>query len=139
MYLSTQQDFDKTKYFTPNMLGGYVEYDVDLSEVGCGCVSALYTILMPSVDENEDPFGYCDANKIGGHWCPEFDLMEANKYSWHTTAHKCDTPVNGVYDNCDRGGTCSLNIHENNIAGEFLPGSTSGIDTNYEFHVKLDF
>ena len=49
MYLSTQQDFDKTKYFTPNMLGGSMEYDVDLSEVGCGCITALYTILMPSV------------------------------------------------------------------------------------------
>lgn len=121
------------------MLGGSVEYDVDLTEVGCGCVAALYTILMPSVDENEDPFGYCDANKIGGHWCPEFDLMEANKYSWHTTAHKCDTPTDGVYNNCDRVGECTLNIHENDIAGEFLPGSTFGIDTNFEFHVKLDF
>lgn len=130
MYLSTQQEFDKTKYFTPNMLGGSVEYDVNLSEVGCGCVAALYTVLMPSVDENVDPFGYCDANRIGGHWCPEFDVMEANMYSFHTTAHKCDAPVDGVYDNCDRGGTCTLNVHENNIAGDFIPGSTLGIDTN---------
>ena len=123
----------------PNMLGGSVEYDIDLSEVGCGCVAALYTVLMPSVEDNEDPFKYCDANQVGGHWCPEFDLMEANKYSFHTTAHKCDAPTDGVYDNCDRGGECTLNIHENNIAGEYIPGSASGIDTNYEFHVKLDF
>lgn len=78
LYLSTQQEFDATKYFTPNMLGGSLEYDVDLSEVGCGCVAALYTILMPSVEDNEDPFKYCDANQVGGHWCPEFDIMEAN-------------------------------------------------------------
>ena len=65
--------------------------------------------------------------------------MEANKFSFHTTAHKCDTPTNGVYDNCDRDGTCTLNIHQNDITGEFLPGSTIGIDTNYEFHFKLDF
>ena len=141
MYLSTVQEIDTTKYFTPNMLGGSLEYDVDLSEVGCGCVAALYSILMPTVDaeENPDPFKYCDANRIGGHWCPEFDVMEANKFSFHTTAHKCDALTNGIYDNCDRTGTCTLNIHENDVVGEFIPGSTTGIDTTREFHVKIDF
>lgn len=123
----------------PNMLGGSVEYDVNLAEVPCGSVTALYTVLMPSVEDNEDPFKYCDANQVGGHWCPEFDLMEANRYSFHTTAHKCDAPTNGVYDNCDRGGTCTLDVLENATAGDFLPGSSVGIDTNEEFHVKLDF
>ena len=66
MYLATSREddpevVDPTKYFKPNMLGGSFEYDVDLSQVGCGCVTALYTILMPSVDENVDPWKYCDA------------------------------------------------------------------------------
>ena len=25
---------------------------------------------------------YCDANQVGGTFCPEFDIMEANKFSW---------------------------------------------------------
>ena len=31
MYLSTQQGIDRNAFFTPNMLGGSIEYDVDLS------------------------------------------------------------------------------------------------------------
>jgi hypothetical protein len=66
MYLATSREedsesVDPTKYFKPNMLGGSMEYDINLSQVGCGCVTALYTILMPSVDENVDPWKYCDA------------------------------------------------------------------------------
>ena len=31
MYLSTQKEIDREAYFTPNMLGGSIEYDIDLS------------------------------------------------------------------------------------------------------------
>lgn len=61
MYLSTQPTLDTSKYFMPNMLGGSLEWDVDLSEVGCGCLTALYAIGMPAVDNGSDPFQYCDA------------------------------------------------------------------------------
>ena len=105
MYLSTVESLDPSQYFKPNMLGGVMEYDVDLSQVGCGCISALYTVLMPAVDNFEDPFKYCDANQVGGFWCPEFDIMEANRHAFHVTGHKCDPPnPNGVYSSCDRGG-----------------------------------
>ena len=30
-YLSNTQMFDKDQYYTPNLLGGSLEYDVDLS------------------------------------------------------------------------------------------------------------
>ena len=64
MYLSTQKEIDRNAFFTPNMLGGSVEYDVDLSAVGCGCVTTLYSVLMPAADSPEKAFrfGYCDAN-----------------------------------------------------------------------------
>ena len=74
MYLSESPTLDTSKYYKPNLLGGRFEYDVDLSQVSCGCVSALYTILMPGLDNTNDPFKYCDANQVGGHWCPEFDI-----------------------------------------------------------------
>ena len=62
MYLSTSPTLDTSSYYKPNLLGGSMEYDVDLSLVSCGCVSALYTILMPAIDNTDDPFKYCDAN-----------------------------------------------------------------------------
>lgn len=31
-------------YFLPNLLGGSVEYDVDLSQHECGCIAAFYLV-----------------------------------------------------------------------------------------------
>lgn len=113
MYLANSDSLDPNDYFKVNLLGGSMEFDVDLSDSGCGCVAALYTILMPAKDNNSDPFKYCDANQVGGHWCPEFDIMEANKHAFHVTGHKCDAPQNGIYYNCDRGGQCTLDVLKN--------------------------
>jgi len=72
-YLSTSQDWNKDNYFRPNLLGGSMEYDVDLSQVSCGCNAALYTIRMPGVGSNGLPFEssdglhYCDAASVGGN------------------------------------------------------------------------
>jgi hypothetical protein len=111
--LSTVDYVDISKYFKPNMLGGIMEYDIDLSLAGCGCISAIYGVVMPGIDNTKDKFQYCDANRVGGHWCPEFDIMEANKYAFHVTGHKCDEPTNGVYNNCDRAGQCTLDYLTN--------------------------
>ena len=63
MYLSTSSTTNTAAYFKPNMLGGSMEYDVDHSKVGCGCLSGIYMVRMPSLDTgNTDPFKYCDAN-----------------------------------------------------------------------------
>lgn len=81
---------------------------------------------------------YCDANKGEGSWCPEMDMMEANKYAWRTTPHKCDAPnSNGHYYNCDRGG-CGKSIWSVDPRA-YGPGSNFRINTNYPFHVKLEF
>ena len=82
--------------YRPNLLGGSVEWDIDLSNVGCGCNAAIYMVLMPGKNTNGVPnpgeWGnyYCDANDVGGQWCPEMDMMEANNLAWHTTPHRCD-------------------------------------------------
>lgn len=49
VYLSESENWNFNSYFRPNLLGGSMEYDVDLSEVECGCNAALYTVLMPGV------------------------------------------------------------------------------------------
>jgi|ERR1712086_16004 len=116
-YLSTT-NANKGVFYTPNLLGGSIEYDIDLKNSGCSCNAALYLVDMPARDWNGKAIRgkggdyYCDANKVGGSWCPEFDIMEANTYAWHTTAHKCDPPTSkGYYNNCDRGGSCFAIAH----------------------------
>ena len=48
MYLSTSPTLDTSSYFKPDILGGSMEFDVDLSQSGCGCLTALYAIVMPA-------------------------------------------------------------------------------------------
>jgi len=119
-----------------------MEYDVDLSEAGCGCNAAFYLVGMPGVDINGNDFEsvdymhYCDANKVGGNFCPEFDIMEANIWSYRAVAHSCDAPnVHGHYSNCDRSGKCALDVIEDNGVPSFDnipygPGSQYSINTN---------
>lgn len=101
---------DPHGWYIPNLVGGSIEFDVDLSQAGCSCNAAFYLVSMPGYDanQNEDPSSggdfYCDANKVGGVWCYEMDIMEANTYAWHTTPHHCDSPQGKHFENCDRGG-----------------------------------
>ena len=100
---------------------------------------------MPGKDQSgdywwdTDGWGYCDANQVDGNWCPEMDLMEANKWSWATTAHHCDEPTDvGKYWYCDQGGL-GLNIVDQLSWDAYGPGSNYHINTDYEFHAKIDF
>ena len=129
MYLSNSPTLDTSDYFKPNLLGGSIEFDVDLSQSGCGCLTALYAIVMPASQNNEDPFQYCDGAHVGGYGCPEFDVMEANKYAWRSTAHKC-TNNGDSFSSCDRNGTCSTDVLLDIPSGQYAPSSTTGIDTN---------
>ena len=62
LYLSESATLDNNNFYRPNLLGGILEYDVDLSDVECGCVSQLAGIMMPNNDNWRDAFHYCDAN-----------------------------------------------------------------------------
>ena len=110
VYLSETPLVSPDSIFKPKLLNGYMTYDVDLSKISCGCVAALYISLLPGKNSSGDhePSGdnlyYCDASAVDGNFCPEFDIMEANKYSWKSTHHACVDPVNGHYTNCDGSG-----------------------------------
>ena len=112
-------DYSNPQYFRPNLKNAVVEYDLDLSNHECGCIAAFYTVSMPGKKSDgtlwmdTDGFGYCDANKVDGNFCPEMDIMEANKYSWASTPHPCDTKdKNGQYSHCDQDGHCAQNIYD---------------------------
>ena len=147
-YISNTSSLSQTApdYFMPNLLGGSVEWDIDLSNHECGCVAAFYTVRMPGKDESgniwmdTDGYGYCDANQVDGNWCPEMDIMEANKFSWATTPHKCDDPSDkGHYYYCDQGGTGQQNIYDKLEWSAYGPGSEYTINTDLPFHAKVEF
>ena len=119
MSINASDQLGPNNFFMPNLLGGKVSFDVDLSQMECGCVAAFYLVRMPAKNWDGSyipgPGGdyYCDANQVGGTFCPEFDIMEANQYAFQTTPHTCNSPTDqGHYDWCDKGGQCHNNTKD---------------------------
>lgn len=146
-YFLSSSEYAAENFYRPNLLGGSVSYDIDMSGVSCGCIAAFYLVKMPAKDwngnpDNTDGWWYCDAQAVGGEYCPEFDIMEANKYAFQTTAHSCTYADNGHYSDCDHGGHCvqnSADIFNHQGQNAYGPGNWYTIDTTQPFNFKIDF
>jgi hypothetical protein len=125
------------------MLGQAWSFTMDVSTASCGCNAALYAVSMPGVAADGSPSPssggdyYCDANKVGGTWCTEMDLIEANTAAMAATPHSCDPPdANGFVPKCDKGG-CGLGTKSNSSL--FGPGAAFTIDTRRPFDVTTSY
>jgi len=66
--------------------------------------------------------------------------MEANIWAWRATSHACDAHSNGFFDNCDKNGSCSVDIiTDDHPETAYGPGAEFDINTLEEFHVKVNF
>ena len=127
-YLSTQMMFDIDAYYKPNLLGGSMEYDVDVSKAVCGCNATVYMVSMPEAPASAtvDSMGYCDAAGPWGKYCTEFDIMEANYKAFRAVNHTCDYDDDGKITDgwtrqgpgsprgwapCDAWGKCSVDVN----------------------------
>lgn len=145
MYFSTMPNntaiTDPDQIFKVNLLGGSIEYDIDLSGSECGCNTGIYMVQMPTYTQDgslnkTDGYYYCGGNVVGA-FCPEFDIMEANKYAFRSTIHTCDDPdENGWIADCERGGVCPLDQYS---WKDQFGDKGSKIDTNKPFSVKAEF
>jgi len=119
-------------YANMMFLGKAFSFTVDLSAADCGCVVAMYLVSMNHNHARGLCKGdyYCDANSVCGVACTEYDVMEANKHVFRSTAHAADDP-GGQAAGLGRG-----------IAGldwdKYHPGSDC-IDTNLPFQVSVHF
>lgn len=145
---SSSNDLSPNAYYHmplfDNQQGGKnkrLSFEIDISDVGCNCNGALYFVTMPAYNSaqqlqpGKDGDYYCDANKVGGTYCPELDIMEANKYAMASTAHTCNYIAPHYYSSCDQGG-CGTNVLDVDEGG-FGPGKR--IDTNKPFTLTVDF
>lgn len=60
-----------------NLLGGYVEYTVNFTNVRLGVNANIYTI-SPWIGGEFTQNNYCDGAATGSKWCPEVDWVESN-------------------------------------------------------------
>lgn len=136
---------DPNQFYSPSLLGGSVEYDVDLTESNCGCVAAFYLTTSPGRDAsgnfwNTDGYYYCDDHAVTGNYCPGFDLMEADQWVFVTNPHSCDPPTEeGFYTKCSFDGDDMLNTVDMLDYSAYGPGDSFTINTLKEYHVKHTF
>jgi hypothetical protein len=111
-------------------------FDVELSSMPCGFNAALYFVGMDAnAGQAENGTNYCDAQAVGGSFCSEMDIMEANTVAQQYTTHAC-TDACGSYTShvpeckgngspasvCDQSG-CGLNPYR------YGPGTTYDKET----------
>lgn len=61
-----------------NLLGGYVEFDVDVSNTRAGVNANLYAIAPSTGGDGYQPSEYCDGAENDSPWCIELDWLESN-------------------------------------------------------------
>lgn len=116
-----KKTISKDMFLTMNLLGKTLEYDLDMSKVGCGCNAAFYFVSMPAGVRTKCHDYYCDANAVCGSNCAELDIQEGNTHAWATTPHHAYSAKG-----CEKR------------ANNYGPGKT--IDpTRGKFHVKTAF
>lgn len=160
VYLIEEEGVNKNTMFVLN--NQEFTFDVDLSTMPCGFNAALYFVGMTENEGGaENGTNYCDAQAVGGTFCSEMDIMEANtvaqQYTTHACVDKCGSFTTNVPECqgsgspssvCDQSG-CGLNPFrygpgttyntETNNADWFGVGSNFDLDSSKVFTVVTQF
>jgi len=93
-----------------NLLGGFVEFDIDLSSVSTGVNANIYTISPGIGSAGYVGSNYCDGADNDKPWCVEVDWIESNgNCGGATTLHTKAGPGN---NGCTSWG-CRASYHYN--------------------------
>ena len=114
------------------MDGNHFSYTIDVSQVGCNCLSRAFFSQMGYYPGNTGEY-YCDAWGGNGVYCPTYEAWQGNKHSMAVTLHICDG--DGEWWNyCDLGGclTNAYNVNDNLMC----PEDHCTINTNQPFTVS---
>ena len=104
-------------------LGGTVSFDVDVSDVTCGCRAGVYLTTLDDSACTWDP--YTD----GAPRCSTLDLMEAHRSGFSSRTQACSGESCSSYNTCEASAGAS----------DFGPGSAYAIDTESPYSVKVSF
>jgi len=99
-----------------NLLGGYVEFDIDISRTAIGVNSNVYGVFPFMASGDFDAFHYCDAQPISPVWCPEMDFVENNgpvawTSTWHTVPGRVPEGTRNPHG-CDEKGCYAARYYQ---------------------------
>lgn len=133
-------------WYNPNLLGGSIEYDVDLSQTGCSCDFAVYLTRMPWIDEGGNPVPhddktyYCDSSGVQDNaLCPSYDIQESNMFNLMARSKACYRPNRFEhYSACYDTGQC-IQTTRDVYQDQYAPNDNATINTKLPYHVKVSF
>ena len=98
-----------------NLLGGYMEFTMDVSNTADGVNTNFYTSSPDR--ENLGSATYCDDQGDGDQGCMEMDIIEANgKCAMATTVHTFQTDGQPKNGDCDRWGcTAAMSLPDSHV------------------------
>jgi len=123
--------FGPTVFEKWNLCGATITFTVNLATTRCGTAASFYLVGMPAAAAGSNGDYYCDSNCVGGHCCPEVDLMEANRHALQITLHKCTSTTSS----CDSG---AINTQSISLT-DYGPSSSYTINTSESFTVAITF
>mmetsp|Transcript_44973 Transcript_44973/g.95913 ORF Transcript_44973/g.95913 Transcript_44973/m.95913 type:complete len:915 (-) Transcript_44973:333-3077(-) len=128
--------YSNKDYIALNLLGKVIRFTVDISGTDCGCNAAFYLTNMRQNEHVSECFDhYCDANNVCGESCAEIDLMEANKYAFHSTLH---TKMDRDGQTGGYGGGDGWNGPRDWLGSQYGPDGVC-VDTSKPFDVQIAF
>jgi hypothetical protein len=106
-----------------NLAGGFVEFDLDVSQAKTGVIPNVYSIFPENIAATgfEHDSHYCDADEGAATWCVEHDWIESNGQCGGATALH-SVPGTGL-DGCNSWGCLTTYKYEG--------GS--------KFHMRIDY
>ena len=143
---SEAKAYANSDYLELPLAGAALSWEADVSKAGCGCNVAFYLASMRQ-NPHEGRCGdyYCDANSVCGVACAEVDLMEANRFAFHTTLHTASDPY-GAASGYGGGAPPGPGPNASGWSGprdfgsaDYGPGAGHCIDTTLAFRVKVRF
>ena len=132
-------DWGTFEYLRMPLLNRALQFEVDLSKVGCGCNAAVYLVKMPE-RPNEYTSAYCDIAGVGGsEACLEIDMVEGNAKALQATLHT--TTARGWDGRSCNADGCAANVGKTEESQRLFgpaPGP-HGINSSKPFTVTATF
>lgn len=143
VYLIEPEGSNRNTMF--DLLSHEFTFDVELSTMPCGFNAALYFVGMTENEGGaESGTNYCDAQAVGGTFCAEMDIMEANtaaqQYTTHACVEACSSYTEGVAGCTSTGATSTVCDHSGCGFNPYRhgPGSTYKNETNNDAWYGFD-
>jgi hypothetical protein len=120
---------DTTTYWSywHDYVGGTVEFEVDVSDVGCECAASAFLVQL-----NDENCSWNSYDRDTVPQCSRIELMESNIWGFNVASYPCE------FGQCEATSASQTSAWDIDSMA-YGPGSDNTIDTTKPYSVKTHF